>query len=70
MALDIFLADEAATIRFGEDMAIALKRGDYVALSGDLGAGKSTFSRAVIRAIADDAYLEVPSPTFTLMQVY
>ncbi|WP_242219126.1 tRNA (adenosine(37)-N6)-threonylcarbamoyltransferase complex ATPase subunit type 1 TsaE [Shinella zoogloeoides] len=70
MALDIFLADEAATIRFGEDMAIALKRGDYVALSGDLGAGKSTFSRAVIRAIADDAYLEVPSPTFTLVQSY
>lgn len=70
MALDIFLADEAATIHFGEDMAIALKRGDYVALSGDLGAGKSTFSRAVIRAIADDAFLEVPSPTFTLVQSY
>lgn len=70
MALDIFLADEAATIRFGEDMAIALKRADYVALSGDLGAGKSTFSRAVIRAIADDAFLEVPSPTFTLVQSY
>ena len=70
MALDIVLADEAATIRFGEDMAMALKRGDYVALSGDLGAGKSTFSRAVIRAIADDAFLEVPSPTFTLVQSY
>lgn len=70
MALDIVLADEAATIRFGEDMAMALKRGDYVALSGDLGAGKSTFSRAVIRAIADDALLEVPSPTFTLVQSY
>lgn len=70
MALDIVLADEAATIRFGEDMAMALKRGDYVALSGDLGAGKSTYSRAVIRAIADDAFLEVPSPTFTLVQSY
>lgn len=70
MALDIVLADEAATIRFGEDMALALKRGDYVALSGDLGAGKSTFSRALIRAIADDAFLEVPSPTFTLVQTY
>ena len=70
MPLDIFLADEAATIRFGEDMALALKRGDYVALSGDLGAGKSTFARAVIRAIGDDALLEVPSPTFTLVQSY
>ncbi|AOF89164.1 tRNA (adenosine(37)-N6)-threonylcarbamoyltransferase complex ATPase subunit type 1 TsaE [Sinorhizobium sp. RAC02] len=70
MSLDIFLADDAATIRFGEDMALALKRGDYVALHGDLGAGKSTFARAVIRAIADDALLEVPSPTFTLVQSY
>jgi tRNA threonylcarbamoyl adenosine modification protein YjeE len=66
----LFLADEAATIRFGEDMALALKRGDYLALSGDLGAGKSTFARALIRAIADDASLEVPSPTFTLVQTY
>lgn len=70
MPLDIFLADEAATIRFGEDMALALTRGDYVALNGDLGAGKSTFARAVIRAVADDADLEVPSPTFTLVQAY
>ena len=70
MPLDLFLADEAATIRFGEDMALALKRGDYLALSGDLGAGKSTFSRALIRAIADDAFLDVPSPTFTLVQSY
>src|SRR5690606_17740795 len=70
MALDLFLPDEAATIRFGEDMALGLKRGDYVALSGDLGAGKSTFSRALIRATADDADLEVPSPTFTLVQSY
>ena len=70
MPLDIFLADEAATIRFGEDFSLALRRGDYVALNGDLGAGKSTFARAVIRAIADDTTLEVPSPTFTLVQVY
>ena len=70
MPLDILLADEAATIRFGEDMALALRRGDYVALNGDLGAGKSTFARAVIRTIADDAMLEVPSPTFTLVQSY
>lgn len=70
MALDVFLADEAATLRFGEDMALAVRRGDYVALHGDLGAGKSTFARALIRTIADDAFLEVPSPTFTLVQSY
>ena len=70
MALEVFLADEAATLRFGEDMALAVRRGDYLALNGDLGAGKSTFARALIRAVADDAFLEVPSPTFTLVQSY
>lgn len=66
----IRLADEAATIRFGEDLARAVRPGDLIALSGDLGAGKSTFARALIRAVADDAVLEVPSPTFTLVQSY
>jgi tRNA threonylcarbamoyl adenosine modification protein YjeE len=64
------LADEAATIELGEDLARALKPGDSVALSGDLGAGKSTLARAFIRAVADDPFLEVPSPTFTLVQSY
>ena len=64
------LAGEAATIRLGEDLAAALKPGDVVALHGDLGAGKSTLARAAIRAMADDTELEVPSPTFTLVQAY
>jgi tRNA threonylcarbamoyl adenosine modification protein YjeE len=68
--LDIRLADEAATQRFGEDLALALKPGDLVRLEGDLGAGKSTLARALIRAIAGDPQLEVPSPTFTLVQSY
>ncbi|MBB4186644.1 hypothetical protein GGE07_003304 [Sinorhizobium terangae] len=68
--LQRFLKDEAATIELGEDLALALKAGDCVALSGDLGAGKSTFARALLRAIADDETLEVPSPTFTLVQNY
>ena len=66
----IHLADEAETIRFGEDLARAVRPGDLIALSGDLGAGKSTFARALIRAVADDEFLEVPSPTFTLVQSY
>lgn len=69
-AATIHLADEAETIRFGEDLARAVRPGDLIALSGDLGAGKSTFARALIRAVADDEFLEVPSPTFTLVQSY
>ncbi|MEJ5901264.1 tRNA (adenosine(37)-N6)-threonylcarbamoyltransferase complex ATPase subunit type 1 TsaE [Ochrobactrum teleogrylli] len=68
--LEFYLPDEAATLRFGEDFALALQKGDLVTLSGDLGAGKSSLARAVIRAIADDPGLEVPSPTFTLVQSY
>ena len=69
-SLELFLPDETATKRFGEDFALALVKGDLVTLSGDLGAGKSSLARAVIRAIADDEGLEVPSPTFTLVQSY
>jgi len=68
--ISVFLKDEAATIRFGDDLALALKAGDCLALSGDLGAGKSSLARAILRAMADDEGLEVPSPTFTLVQSY
>ncbi len=64
------LPDLAATERLGDDIAAALKPGDLVTLSGDLGAGKSALARAMVRAIAADQALEVPSPTFTLVQQY
>jgi tRNA threonylcarbamoyl adenosine modification protein YjeE len=67
-ALD--LADEAATAAFAEDVAAALAPGDVIGLSGGLGAGKTTFARALLRALAGDDALEVPSPTFTLVQTY
>ncbi|CAN7635211.1 tRNA (adenosine(37)-N6)-threonylcarbamoyltransferase complex ATPase subunit type 1 TsaE [Rhizobium sp. LjRoot254] len=65
-----FLADDEATRALGEDLALTVKPGDCLALSGDLGAGKSSLARALIRAIAGDDELEVPSPTFTLVQSY
>jgi tRNA threonylcarbamoyl adenosine modification protein YjeE len=65
-----FLPSEADTMRFGQDLALALKAGDVLALEGDLGAGKTTLARALIRANAGDEGLDVPSPTFTLVQHY
>ena len=64
------LLDEQATLRLMIDIANALTPGDMVTLSGDLGAGKTTFARALIRYLANDESIEVPSPTFTLMQSY
>jgi len=64
------LADEAAMHRFMRDVALAVQPGDLITLSGDLGAGKSTFARALIRHLAGDETIEVPSPTFTLIQTY
>ncbi|PYE89095.1 tRNA (adenosine(37)-N6)-threonylcarbamoyltransferase complex ATPase subunit type 1 TsaE [Phyllobacterium leguminum] len=69
-SLEISLANENETIRFGEDFALALTKGDLVTLAGDLGAGKSTLARAIIRSLANDETLDVPSPTFTLVQSY
>jgi N-acetylmuramate 1-kinase len=70
VTIAIDLPDAIATGRLGEDVARALKKGDVLALSGELGAGKSTLARALIRAIANDPDLDVPSPTFTLVQSY
>jgi tRNA threonylcarbamoyl adenosine modification protein YjeE len=66
----VVLPDEQATMRLMVDVASALERGDVLTLSGDLGAGKTTFARALIRYLAGDDTIEVPSPTFTLMQTY
>jgi tRNA threonylcarbamoyl adenosine modification protein YjeE len=64
------IADEAATVSLAADIASLVKAGDLVTLSGELGSGKTTFARALIRALVGDPDLEVPSPTFTLIQVY
>ena len=66
----LMLPNEQATRRLAADVAAILAPGDLVTLSGDLGAGKTTFARALIRTLAEDERLEVPSPTFTLIQSY
>jgi tRNA threonylcarbamoyl adenosine modification protein YjeE len=66
----VLLPNEPATRRLAIDIASILKPGDLVTLSGDLGAGKTAFARALIRHLAADDTLDVPSPTFTLVQTY
>ncbi len=64
----INLPDEPATSALAARLAVIARAGDVITLNGNLGAGKTAFARAFIRArLAAD---EVPSPTFTLVQVY
>ncbi|MBR0794129.1 tRNA (adenosine(37)-N6)-threonylcarbamoyltransferase complex ATPase subunit type 1 TsaE [Bradyrhizobium jicamae] len=64
------LANEGATSELMADLALLIGAGDVITLSGDLGAGKTAAARALIRYLAVDDALEVPSPTFTLAQSY
>ena len=64
------LSNETATAHLMADLALLVGPGDVITLSGDLGAGKTAAARAMIRYLANDPALEVPSPTFTLAQSY
>lgn len=69
------LPDLDATRGLAGEVAALARPGDVIALGGGLGCGKTTFSRAFIRALAvlhgeGDPDEEVPSPTFTLVQIY
>lgn len=66
--MTILLPDLRAMDEFGARIAAQLRAGDVVALSGGLGAGKTTLVRAIISALGYAA--EVPSPTFTIIESY
>jgi len=64
------LENEEATVALAADVAKLIGPGDLITLSGELGAGKTAFARALIRILMGEPEAEVPSPAFTLMQIY
>lgn len=70
LKLSVALHNETATAQLMADLALLVGPGDVITLTGDLGAGKTAAARSLIRYLANDDELEVPSPTFTLVQGY
>jgi tRNA threonylcarbamoyl adenosine modification protein YjeE len=66
----VIASSEEGTAAYARQIASMVGPGDLVTLSGGLGAGKTSFARALIRTLTGQPHLDVPSPTFTLMQVY
>ena len=64
----MWLLSEPERVEAGAALAEQLRVGDVVALSGELGAGKTTLARAVLHALGHEG--EVPSPSFALVQPY
>ena len=61
---------EADTQQLGADISLLLRPGDGLALSGDLGSGKSVLARGLIRHLLQDEVVEIASPTYTLCNSY
>ncbi len=66
--IDLWHLDEDGLRAIGARLASVLRAGDVIALSGELGAGKTTLARAILEGLGHAG--EVPSPTFTLVQTY
>jgi tRNA threonylcarbamoyladenosine biosynthesis protein TsaE len=64
----VFLPDEAATLALGNRLAHVIEPGLYVALSGNLGSGKTTLTRGILRGLGFQG--KVKSPTYTLVELY
>lgn len=68
--MEILSKSPQETENAAQNLASELKNGDVLALHGDLGAGKTLFTRALIRTLIGNEQAEIPSPTFTLVQTY
>lgn len=68
--MEILAQTEEQTIESAAQLAERVAPGDVIFLQGNLGAGKSVFARSLIRTLMNDPDLDVPSPTFTLVQSY
>ena len=64
----VLLPDEAATLAFGNRLALVIEAGLFVALSGNLGSGKTTLTRGILRGLGYKG--KVKSPTYTLVELY
>jgi len=64
----VILDGEGATLAFGENLAPLLRAGDVIAMTGDLGAGKTTMVRGLLHGLGHTG--EVPSPSFAIVQPY
>ena len=65
---DIIVTSESEMLALGARLGRALRAGDTVALTGDLGAGKTTLARGLVQSVLP--HETVPSPTYTLVQTY
>jgi len=64
----IFLPDESATLELGRRLASVIEPGLYIALSGNIGTGKTTLTRGMLRGLGYPG--NVKSPTYTLVELY